>query len=619
MNPRTGRLACVTLAVVAFAPSPAWAADAVHDSTAAVAKADSSVVIETPFAVSTATTDSTVVADSLSGDVSVVTTVTTVTRVKRVAHAASGSLAAPVAAPVVAPVAARVAEAPAAVPVAEVSVASPAKAAPAVPPVVPGPRIALVSNGADPLLVRHVQQMLEKGGASVDVFPAPGGASPASAPSSGAETSASPAAFLGLAPPARTSAPAAAPAAPAVQPIAWEGQLRYRYEARTLLDYRLPGTFGRAATQTLADRGDVSVMRTRVGATLKLGPLVRGYFVLQDARTMGAEGSPSGTLQNVDLYHAYVDLDSIGARPLALRVGRQTLAYGEGRVLAGADWGNAGRAYDAARARWTPGRAQVDGFVAWINEGRVNGQDRMLSGVDALLKTKRGHELEAYHFRRAFGDAGWTSESGRKGALMDATSGARARVLVSRFEVRGEGAVQRGQRASDAVKAWFMAGRVTADLKGAWKAKVFGEYVRATGDEDPTDGSFQRFDPVYWGGHNFQGALDVAAAANLRDQAAGLALTPRKGWTLQAEGHVFRLDQARDAWLDDAGTLLRRSSAGAAGNELGREVDVTLRWETRGKVTVFAGASRFFAGDFVRRTGGGSDLNWGFLQLAVGF
>ena len=611
--------------------SPGAADSAVRvTTTAASTQGDSVAAVAPPFAVTTVTADTTTIADSTNGAVTVMTTVTTVTRVTRAPKATS--LADGVAPPPPSwsstdPRWVPELEAPSPPPADDDTVAfapdsgmaaipAPAAAQPKPVPVFPGPRIALISNGADPSVVANVKQMLEQGGANVDVLPmsAPASLSPAPAgvPAASASVNASAASL-----PARLAAPGAPPAA--ALPILWEGQLRYRYEARTLLDYRLPGTFGRAGTQSLGERGDLSIMRTRVGATVRMAPQVRGYFVLQDARTMGAEGSPSGTLANVDLYHAYVDLDSVGQRPLSVRVGRQTIAYGEGRVVSGADWGNAGRAYDGARVRWTPARAQIDGFVSWISEGRLNGQDRLLSGVDGLIKTKRGHEVEAYHFRRSFGDASWTSESGRKGALMDATSGLRVRVLRSRLDVRGEAATQNGQRASDAVRAWFFVGRVTADLRGAWKTKVFGEYLRATGDADPTDGKFQRFDPVYWGGHNFQGALDVAAASNLRDQCGGFTTTPAKGWTLQAEAHVFRLDQSRDVWVDDAGTTLRRSAAGTAGNTLGRELDATLRWDTRGKVAVLAGASRFWAGDYVRRTGGGTDLNWGFLQLAVGF
>ncbi len=466
------------------------------------------------------------------------------------------------------------------------------------------PRIALVTTGSDAALVGTLQRTLEQLGASVVLVPlAPGQVAP------GFETAS-------LTTPAAASAAASAAA---VAPIAWEGQLRYRYESRVQLDYRLPGTFGRPATQSLADRGDVALMRTRVGATLKIAPGVRGYVSLQDARTMGAEGSPSGTLANVDLFNAWLDLDSLGTRPVFLRVGRQVLTYGEGRVLSGADWGNAGRGYDGARLRWAPGHAQVDGFVALLNEGRTAGQDRLLSGLNALWRGCNGFEAEVYQFRRDYGDAGWTSELGRKGGIHDATSGLRTRALRGAFELRLEGAVQRGRRACDPVSAWFGVGRITADLKSAWKTRIYAEHGQSSGDANPSDGNFQRFDPVCWGGHGFQGTLDIVGESNVGDWCGGVTAQPAKGWTVQSEYHVFSLSRPRDAWVDDSGATLRQSKAGTAGTALGREFDATARWDTRGKVSVFVGVSRFWRGEFVRNTGGGGDVSWGFMQLNVAF
>ena len=479
---------------------------------------------------------------------------------------------------------------------------------PAIRSVVPGatlpdrPRIALVTTGRDAELVGTLQRTLEQLGASVMLVPLAAGQG---APDYSMASLSKPGAPVG--------------AVAAVAPIAWEGQLRYRYESRVQLDYRLPGTFGRAATQSLADRGDVAIMRMRVGATLKVAPGVRGYFNLQDARTMGAEGSLSGTLANVDLYNAWLDLDSLGTNPLFLRVGRQVLTYGEGRVVSGADWGNAGRAYDGVRMRWAPGHAQVDGFVTWLNEGRITGQDRLLSGLDALWRGGNGLEAEAYQFRRDFGDAGWTSELGNKGGIHDATSGLRTRVPRGAFELRLEGAVQRGRRAGDPVRAWFGVGRLTADLKSAWKTRLYLEHGKSSGDANPTDGLFQRFDPVYWAGHSFQGTLDIVGESNVSDWCGGMTAQPVKGWTVQSEFNTFTLSQARDYWVDDASTTLRRSPAGTAGTSLGRELDATVRWDTRAKVSVLAGASRFWRGEYVRNTGGGGDVSWGFAQLNVTF
>jgi hypothetical protein len=418
----------------------------------------------------------------------------------------------------------------------------------------------------------------------------------------------------------RPAITAASPApGAAAAPIAWEGQLRYRYEFRSVLDYRLPGAFKRPATQSLGEAGDATIMRTRLGANLRLAPNVKGFFSMQDARTMGAEGSPRGTLAKVDLFLAYVDLDSLGAWPVSVRAGRQVLAYGDGRLVSGADWGNAGWGYDGVRVRYQPKSWQIDAFSTWISEGRLEGQDRLFAGLDALWHGPRGVDLEAYHFTRSFGDTGYVSEGGRKGMLYDGTTGARARVVHGRLDARCEGAVQLGHRAGDDVRAWFGVARATFELPGSWKPRAQGEFAAGSGDRDPSDGKYARFDPLYWGFHNFQGSLDVVAISNVKDWSGGLALQPHKGWSVTSEFHHFALVEPRDAWSDAAGTTLRRDPTGRAGVDLGRELDAIVKWDARARVAVLGGYSRFWRGSFVDRTGGGSDIDWGFLQLAVSF
>ncbi len=432
---------------------------------------------------------------------------------------------------------------------------------------------------------------------------------------------ASPIVVLDAAPP--RSLPALAPTAPAIaasaSPVAWEGQLRYRYEFRSTLDYRLPGAFKRPAPQSLGEAGDASIMRTRFGANLRLAQNVKGFFSMQDARTMGAEGSPRGTLANVDLFLAYVDLDSVNAWPVSVRTGRQVLAYGDGRLVSGADWGNSGWGYDGVRVRYAPKAWQIDAFSTWISEGRVEGQDRLFAGLDALWHGPRGVDLEAYHFRRSFGDTGWVAEGGRRGMLYDGTTGGRVRVLRGRLDTKLESAVQIGHRAGDDVRAWFGAARATLELPGAWKPRALGEFAIGSGDRDPADGKYQRFDPMYWGFHNYQGSLDVVSISNVKDWSGGLALQPRKGWSVTSEYHTFSLVEARDAWSDAAGTTLRRDASGAAGADLGRELDLVVKWDARSRVTVLGGYSRFWRGLYVERTGGGNDIDWGFLQMAVAF
>lgn len=402
--------------------------------------------------------------------------------------------------------------------------------------------------------------------------------------------------------------------------VEWNGSMRFRYEARSILDYRVPGQLKRPVTQQLDEAGDQSLMRLRVGAKVKFSPLVRGEFVVQDARVMGIEGAPGTAIANMDLFDAYVDVDSIFGAPLVARVGRQVLTYGDEKILAGSNWGNPGRGWDGVRLRFQPKGWQVDAFGTWVMEGRVEGNDRMFSGADALWKGAPGIECEGYAFARSFGDTSFTSErGGPKGSLDDLTSGARFRARRGAAEVRLEGAAQSGKRAGDRVAARFATARASWEFHGTRKPRLTLEGNWASGDADPTDGKAGRFDPIYWGNHGYQGAMDIFDESNSRDLALMTSLQATRLLNLQCEYHQFTLADAHDAWYDDSGNALRRDATGASGTAVGSELDLTARWDPRSGLGLLAGVSSFIPGHFVHQTGGAPQQDWGFLQMTVTF
>src|SRR5439155_9750076 len=95
--------------------------------------------------------------------------------------------------------------------------------------------------------------------------------------------------------------------------------------------------------------------RTRVGLGVERGPLAANV-VVQDARIAGYP-SPLGTggtagAATTTFHVAYVEARSPDSHPSFVRVGRQEIAWGEGRLLGVSDWLLVPRSIDAARARW---------------------------------------------------------------------------------------------------------------------------------------------------------------------------------------------------------------------------------------------------------------------------
>lgn len=406
--------------------------------------------------------------------------------------------------------------------------------------------------------------------------------------------------------------------------ITFDGQVRFRYEYRSPLDYRLPGTFGRSASDGLGDRGDAAALRSRLGVKAVLPSRVALRLELQDSRTMGSEASTLSNEKLVDAHEAYAELDSLGGAPLALQAGRFEMVYGDARLLGNGDWGANGRSFDGARLKWRPGMGRVDAFATWLAEGRRAGRDRLFGGVVVGLTRKDAGsawslDFDGYGFARDFGDTGFVAESGRKGNLQDRTLGGRLRIAGERVELRLEGAGQSGNRAGDDVQALAFAARADLVLAKEPRFKLFAEYAGASGDETPGDGDWGRFDPLFPTAHGLLGYSDVAAWSNITDLNGGVAYGPHRGWWFEAAVHRFTLMEARDAWIADSGDVLRRDATGAAGDELGLEIDLTARWAMRPGVTLQGGYSRFAAGDYVSNTGGGGSMDWAYAQMVIGF
>jgi hypothetical protein len=416
-----------------------------------------------------------------------------------------------------------------------------------------------------------------------------------------------------------TSAPRSSAAVPVATPasVSLSGDVRMRLEDRTLFDYRLPGTFARPSSEVLGERGDVALTRARISAESRPAPFVQ---VRASARQSHASGRPGIVGQESDdlaLEEAWAELDSL--RGFSLRAGRQSLGYADGRVLASGAWSNALPAFDGARLRWALRSLRLEGFAAWLAAPHVIERDRLLEGLDAALSPRRAWQAEAWHVARRDRDPAWTSELGTAGGRFDATSGWRTRARAGRLELQVMSERQRGRRAGEPVEASRASAVLALELHSLWRTRLLVSAMDASGDADPADGRFGRFDPVSFGEHGFQGALDLASASNVIDRRAGIAFEPAPGWTFTTDLHTLALASPTDAWVDGAGAPVRRDPTGGSGTDLGREVDTTVRWRGRSRFAALAGASRFDPGAYVKATGGGAPVAWAFVQLEAVF
>ncbi len=354
--------------------------------------------------------------------------------------------------------------------------------------------------------------------------------------------------------------------------------------------------------------------RARLGLGAEHGAL-RAQFTLEDAHAWGAP-SPTGVLgrsrafAQLGAHEAWVDARTSSARPWSLRVGRQALAWGDGRLVGAADWAPVGRALDAARARAPIGVVDLEIFAAILAAPSPLG----VAAGEAFGPTAAGAELYG-------AQAAWPIDPLLRvelAALARVARGSRVATDASRFsQARDSGETYTGSlRVSGDQRGWkyavegaYQLGQVGGGSFGggadrrafaaaaygartfdgvAWSptVRVGGSY--ASGDDG--GGTYKQFDPILPDVHAWHGAMDVFAWSNLIEAHGGVSVAPTEGAQVGVEYRYAHMAESGGDWLGGYLTAIGRAPE-PHGSELGHEIDLGARYRPWSALELGAGYS----------------------------
>ncbi|MCL2448265.1 MAG: alginate export family protein [Polyangiaceae bacterium] len=358
----------------------------------------------------------------------------------------------------------------------------------------------------------------------------------------------------------------------------------------------------------------IAVERARLGLDLTHGPL-EARVVVQDARaldlTVGDSfvgGSPVQALTGA--YEAWVEAHTSSVHPSFVRVGRQPITWGEGRLLGEADWSPSGRSLDAVRARLAIDAVAVEALAATVDAPSRN---FFATEVYATLLGARFQwaldplfAVELYGLAR-LGYYNPPAAMSFNGAVQGQTLTGAARLHGERSSWTWgvEGAYQFGR--TDRVArpgglyftgrraAWAAAAHVSRTFDGAvWTPTLGIGAAYATGDDGGK--TYRAFDPLLPDVHTWHGMMDLFAWSNEEEVSARLSAVPWNDGLVGVEYRYARMPQpGGDAWR--SGYLVTIGSAqGNTSAALGHEVDAWLRWAPWTNVSLDGGYSAFFVG-----------------------
>jgi len=415
-----------------------------------------------------------------------------------------------------------------------------------------------------------------------------------------------------------------------VAPVAPEAVPVGDWQVAPLLQVRARGEY--VHDLDTADRGLV-VERVRLGVDAGRGP-VEARVTLQDARAIDvADDLLAGPAAQAftGAYEAWGEVHSESARPSFVRVGRQAVTWGEGRLLGSSDWSPAGRSLDAVRGHLVIGDGAVEALAATLLDPAVPDALRMygqLLGLRGQWTFDPLLSVEGYALvRLAQQNPETTSFEGSvKGQTY--TGALRVHGDARPWSWGVEGAYQLGH-VDDLFPTPGTAAPPIARARGAWAAAGHAGYTfervllvptilasvsYASGDSGGS--TYRAFDPLLPDVHVWQGAMDLFAWSNEAEASGRVAIAP---WTDAVAAVAYRyawLAQPGGAWtsgyLTTIGRLPNNTRSG-----LGHEIDASLSWSPWASVALLAGYSVVAFGPGARAITGNDFAHLGYAQAEV--
>ena len=370
---------------------------------------------------------------------------------------------------------------------------------------------------------------------------------------------------------------------------------------------------------------EYALTRVRVNATITPSQSLSFQVNVQDARVAGKTVGPTTAPFRgpFDLRVGFADVGSAKA-PVAARLGRQELSFGEQRLIGPLPWVNTGRSWDAARGILRSKAFQVDMFVASLvrslpDEFDKSGNGNRLGGAYATTtKLIPKATVEPYVFFRR--DVNLRSELGATGTINQATIGARTvGRLPLGLDYGVEMVMQRGSLADDSISAWAGHWQMRESLSGRGAVKLTSEYNFATGDESATDGTRATFDQLYPTGHDKLGLADQVGWRNVHHLREGFEFSPIKATPISVNYHTWWLAEKTDGLYAASGARIASVPGGAASGHVGQEIDVQVTRLLTPQLQLAAGYAHMFTGKFLEQATPGASYSQPYVMLTYVF
>jgi len=392
------------------------------------------------------------------------------------------------------------------------------------------------------------------------------------------------------------------------------GSIRERYE------YTGNPVFG----DDPQDEDGVWLQRVNLHADMHLGPHLRVFGELSSALAEGRAGGPSPVDENeLDLQNAFVDFSFglVENSATTLRVGRQEIEFGSGRLVDVREGTNVRRTFDGFRgflnlADWEinavaarPRRDQDGVFDDETND------DEALWGVYAVGQPSflPAGNVDLYYL-------GFHDDLGNFVQGVEAetrhTIGARLWGEARGWDWNWEAAYQFGSFGDGDIAAWTLASDTGFTFADALLRPRIGLRANiASGDEDPNDSDLQTFNPLFPRGNYFSQAA-VLGPRNFFNVNPHLNLQVTDDFSINTDVNFYWRLERNDGVYSPSGQIIREPG-GSDARYVATGLSIEAAWAPTRNFDFTAIYTRLEPGAFIRQTGESKSVD--FIELTARF
>ena len=396
------------------------------------------------------------------------------------------------------------------------------------------------------------------------------------------------------------------------------------YAGSLMAQFSLSGEF-RPRTEyahglkSLAHADQNSALFTSQRTRLNLGynaEAVKVGLVLQDVRFWGSQKQlVTNEDYAVSVHQAWAEVAF--CNHLALKAGRQELAYDNHRILGNVGWAQQARSHDVALLKYVGGVNVHLGF-AYHQDGNLN--KALYTGPDAykaiqFLWVNKTLDATSVSFL-ALNNGVVVNTLGEDESIINQeinygqTIGLFGNTKLGPVALEANAYYQMGKDAGDKdISAFEFLLMASINLGSKTKLAAGFEHLSGT-DYNAASDVNNSFNPLYGTNHKFNGFMDYFYVGNhinsfgLNDAFLSATFTPCK-LSAKADLHLFS-------------TAAKMSADG--GNALGTELDITLSYPIHNDAKIAVGYSQMFATENMEMLKGGSKdelNNWAYIMLTV--